>query len=98
MHARLGTFEVAPGRLDDATAFFEQEVVARFEQHAGFRGYTAYVDRERGRLVGILFWETRDALVASAATALQARTDAVRVGAVTVGEPELLELAFDVRR
>jgi len=97
MHARIGTFEVSPQRLDDAVAFFRDRVAAAFSAHDGFLGYQGYLDRERNRFVGISLWTTRSALEASSETARRALREAADLGAVIVGEPQVLELAFDAR-
>ena len=96
MHARIGTFEVSPQRLDELVAHLRDRVVPAFSKHEGFLGYRAYVDRERGRLIGISLWTTRAALDASGETARRALREAADLGAVVVGEPQALELAFDV--
>jgi quinol monooxygenase YgiN len=97
MHARIGTFDVPPQRMDEALVFFRERIVSAFSAHDGFLGYRAYVDRERGRLVGISLWTTRSALDASRETARGVLSEATHLGAVTVAEPEILELAFDAR-
>ena len=98
MHARIGIFEAAPQALLAVVDFFRDRVVLAFSKHQGFLGYEAYVDRERGRFVGISLWATRSDLEASGETARLALRDAAALGAVTVGEPQILELAFDTRR
>jgi quinol monooxygenase YgiN len=98
MHVRIGTFAAPPERLDEVVAHFRDRVVAAFSEHPGFLGYRAYVDRARGRLVGISMWATRAALDGSADTARRALREAADLGAVTVGEPEVFELAFDAVR
>jgi quinol monooxygenase YgiN len=97
MHARIGTFEMAPERLPAVVAFFRDQVVPAFSEHEGFVGYQAYVDRERGRIVGISLWTARAALEASAPTARRALAQAAALGAAVQGEPQVLELGFDVR-
>lgn len=97
MHARIGTFEVSPSRLDEVAKLFRERVFSAFSEHQGFIGYQAYVDRERGRFVGISLWTTREALMASGETARGARSEAADLGAMTMGEPQILELAFDAR-
>jgi len=47
--------------------------------------------------VGISLWETLRDLEASAGTALEARNAAADLGAETIGEPQILEMAFDAR-
>lgn len=97
MHARIGTFDVKPDQLDQVVALFRGPVFEAFSTHKGFLGYQSYVDRERGRMVGLSLWESLSDLQASSDTARQAREQAAALGAVTVGEPQLLELAFDAQ-
>ena len=86
-----------PQRLDEVVAFFRDRVVAAFSTHQDFLGYQAYVDRERGRLIGISLWATRSALDASAETARHTLREAAELGAAVVADPEILERAFDAR-
>ncbi len=97
MHARTGTFEVELARLDEVVARIRDRAVPAFGEHPGFLGYQAYVDRERGRLLGISLWETRAALDASGETARGVLRELAGLGATIVGEPQILELAFDGR-
>lgn len=95
MHARIGTFEAPPEKLEEVVSLFRDRVVSDFSKHAGFIGYQAYVDRVQGRFVGVSLWVSREALDASSETALRARNDAAALGAATIGEPQILEMAFD---
>jgi quinol monooxygenase YgiN len=95
MHARIGTFTVPAERLDDVVRLFHDQAVPAFRTHEGFLGYRAYVDRERGRLVGISLWTTRAALDASMSTGRRWIAAAGELGAAIVGEPQILEQAFD---
>jgi quinol monooxygenase YgiN len=97
MHARIGTFDVVPGRVNDVVAFLRDGAVTAFSAHEGFLGYQAYADPDGGRIVGISLWTTRAALDASGETARRALREAAALGAVLVGEPQILELAFDSR-
>jgi len=97
MHARIGTFDAPPERLNEVIALFQERIFQAFSKHEGFLGYQAFVDRGKGRFVGISFWATYSALEASEETARQARSEAASLGAITVGEPQLLEQAFDAR-
>lgn len=97
MFSRIGTFDVSPQQLAELVAHFHENVVPAFSKHAGFLGYQAYVDQERGRFVGVSLWNTRSELEASSGTAKQALAVAFKIGATPVGEPQILEMAFDAR-
>ena len=51
-HARIGTFQVLPEKLQEVESLFQNQVVPAFSRHKGFLGYTAYVDRDRGAIRG----------------------------------------------
>lgn len=97
MHARMGTFEVQPSNVDEVAKALEGEVVRAFSRHEGFLGYQAYVDREKGRVIGISLWTTRAALEASAETGRQVVGMVAKLGAAVFGDMQILELAFDAR-
>ena len=65
MYARIGTFDVPPDKVEAVTKYFHDEAVPAFSRHAGFLGYQAYVDRDKGRIIGISLWTTRAALETS---------------------------------
>ena len=95
MFARIGTFDVPPAKIDTVTAYFRDEAVPAFSKHEGFLGYQAYVNRAKGRIVGISLWTTRAALEASAETARPLLAHAAALGAALIGDPQILEQAFD---
>jgi quinol monooxygenase YgiN len=97
MFSRIGTFDVDPSKLTELVAHFHDQVVPAFSKHAGFLGYQAYVDHECGRFVGVSLWSTRLELEASGGTAKHALEVAFRIGATPVGEPQILEMAFNAR-
>ena len=97
MFARIGTFEMPSSNLEKVSALLRDKIVIAFSKHNGFLGYQAYIDREHGRLVGISLWATRSDLDASGETGRQAVSKVAELGAVVVGEMQILELAFDAR-
>ena len=97
MYARIGTFEVDPTQFDVAIEHFRVNAVKGFSVHEGFLGYQAYADRERGHIVGISRWTSREALEASNESARVILSRANELGADIVGEPQVLEEAFDAK-
>ena len=95
MYARIGTFEVEHIQLNVAIEHFRINAVKAFSAHEGFLGYQAYIDRELGRIVGISRWTSREALESSSESARWVLSRANELGAVIVGEPQILEEAFD---
>ena len=73
MHARSGSLEVAPERLDDAIARFEQELVPRYREQSGYKGFTMLVDRESGKVHGLSFWDSEADMTAADSLGAEAR-------------------------
>ena len=96
MHARHTTLQVSPERIDDMVRQLEVEQLPRFRDQDGYKGFTVLADRGSGKVVGVSFWESEDALRASEEVASQARGQAAQVGEAA-GEPgvERLEVLLD---
>jgi heme-degrading monooxygenase HmoA len=65
MYARLNTIEGLPDRMDDATRHAQEQTLPQLRQMDGFKGFVALGDRQSGRLVGVAFWESEEALRAT---------------------------------
>jgi heme-degrading monooxygenase HmoA len=65
MCARLTTIEGLPDRMDDATRHVQEQTLPQLQQMDGFKGFVALGDRNSGRLVGVAFWESEEALRAT---------------------------------
>ena len=96
MHIRMATFEVDPGKLEAVAEHFRVEAIRVFSAHEGFLGYQAFMDRDRGCMVGISRWRSLAELEASSESGRGIIRGAADLGAVVVGEPQILEQAFDV--
>jgi quinol monooxygenase YgiN len=96
MHVRIATFDVTPRQLEAVAEHFRVAAIRAFSTREGFLGYQGFVDRERGRMVGISCWNSMAALEASSESGRGIIEGAVALGAVMVGEPQILEFAFDV--
>jgi hypothetical protein len=62
MYARVTTVEASPARLDDATRFFREQVLPQLRQMDGFEGFVALGDRRRGKLLGVVLWESEEVM------------------------------------
>jgi quinol monooxygenase YgiN len=98
MYVRIGTFDAPPAQRERLLALFRGPVFDAFSRLDGFVGYDAYVDPTSGRFVGISKWVSREALLASGETGRHARQQAEALGARWIGEPQILEAAFQQRR
>jgi heme-degrading monooxygenase HmoA len=66
MHARVMTFQIDPGRFEQAERIVRESVVAALEQQNGFKGALILTDASRSRSMSLTFWETEADLTASA--------------------------------
>jgi heme-degrading monooxygenase HmoA len=66
MHVRTSTIEMDPSRIEDGVAVINDKVIPTLKGIDGFRAANFMVDRDAGKLVGITFWDSEDALNASA--------------------------------
>lgn len=95
MYVRIATFDVSPLQLEAVAEYFRVEALRVFSAYEEFLGYQVFIDRGRGRMVGISRWSSRAALEASGESGSQIIRGAAELGVVMVGEPQILEQAFD---
>ena len=62
MYARVSTVEVSPAKLDEATHFFRERVLAQLQDMDGFKGFIVLGDRQRGKLLGVALWESEEVM------------------------------------
>ena len=65
MHARLVTFRVADGRMDEAIAVYRDSVVPEARKQKGFESALLLTDRATGRGASVVFWKTESDMVRS---------------------------------
>ncbi len=96
MHARTGTFEISPERIDDVARQLETEQLPRYRDQQGYKGFTVLADRESGKVIGISFWDSEADLQASEELGAKARADAAGTGHASA-EPvrEVFEVVID---
>ena len=65
MYARVTTIEGAPDRMDDAERHVREQTLPQLREMEGFQGFVALGDRQGGKLLGVAFWESEEALRAT---------------------------------
>jgi hypothetical protein len=95
MVRRFSFFAVAPELTDDVAAYFREHAVPQFSACKGFLGYQCFQVVGTAKLLGISRWSSLEDLQASTIVATQVLAGARAIGAVTLGEPQLLEELFD---
>ena len=88
MFARLTVMQMAPPRVDAARAQLEEQIVTALKEVDGFVRFQLLVDRRTGRAIGVSWWETEEALEASARVTDEARRKAAELGGA-VGKPDV---------
>jgi heme-degrading monooxygenase HmoA len=95
MHARTGTLQVSPERIDDVVGGIRDQI-PRYHEQQGYKGFTVLADRGSGKVIGISYWESEADLEASDELGRQARQQAAETGQAG-SEPvrEVFEVALD---
>ena len=98
MYARLTTIEGAPDKMDEATRHVQEQTLPQLQKMDGFKGFVALGDRQSGRVVGVSFWESEQAMQASEEVGDRTRSDSAEaVSGAVVGveryEVDLFEVS-----
>ncbi len=92
MHARVTTLEVPPDRIDDAKRHIREQVLPRLSQMEGFQGFVALGSSQSGKLQGVAFWESEEALNATDQAVVPVREGAAEAAGGTVAGVEKFEV------
>ena len=93
MHARTGSLQVSPDRLDEVVSTFENEQIPRYREQDGYKGFTVLANRQSGRVMGVSFWESDEALQATEDLGAEARESIRQTGG---GEGEIVREDWEV--
>jgi len=85
MYARLTTFHIQPGTIDEALRIVQDAIPITKEQR-GFKGGLALADESTDKLIGITLWETEDAMLANEANGYY-RDQVGKIGSFLVEQP-----------
>ncbi len=94
MHARMTTLEGSPGRMDEGVREVREDVLPQLQQQDGFKGFLALGDRHSGKLVGITFWESEQAMRASEEVGDRTRRDTAEDTGDTIADVERYEVGL----
>ena len=92
MHARLTTIEGLPDKMDDAARHAREQTLSQLQQMDGFKGFVALGDRQSGKLLGLAFWESEEALRATEGAVSSVRSGAAEAAGGTVAGVEQYEV------
>jgi heme-degrading monooxygenase HmoA len=80
MHARTGTLQVSADQIDAMVEQLKSNQLPQYRDTEGYKGFTVLADRGSGKVIGISFWESQEALQASEALGSAARAEAAETG------------------
>ena len=92
MYARMTTLDGSPDRMDDATRHVREQVLPQLQQMDGFKGFIALGNRQSGKLVGVAFWESEQAMRAAASSVASVRGESAEAAGGTVANVEEYEV------
>jgi heme-degrading monooxygenase HmoA len=89
--------EGPPDRMDEGLRQAREHVLPLLQQQDGFKGFIALGDRQSGKLIGVSFWESEQALQASEEVGERTRSDSAEAVSGSVAGVERYEVAvFEV--
>ena len=95
MHARMSIFEGPPEKIDEGVRHAREVILPQAkEMDPGFKGIIALTDRQSGKMLGITFWESEEALRASEEGANRLREESAEAGGGTVAGVERYEVGL----
>jgi len=92
MHVRVTTLEVPPDRMDDAKRHIQERILAQLRQMEGFKGLVALGSSQSGKVQGVAFWESEEALRATEEAAVPVREGVAEATGGTVASVEEYEV------
>ena len=92
MHARVSTIQGAPGKVDDVARQAQEQTLPQLQKMDGFKGFVALGDRQSGKMLGVSFWESEEALRASDEAASSVRSAAAETADGIVASVEEYEV------
>jgi hypothetical protein len=92
MHARVSTLEGSPDKVDDATSHIREQTLPELQKMDGFEGFVALGDRQSGKVLGVAFWESEEALRATEVEVSGVRSGAAEALGGTVAGVERYEV------
>ena len=95
MHARVSIFEGPPDMIDESLRHAREVILPQAkEMDPGFKGIIALTDRQSGKLLGITFWESEEAMRATEEGANRLREESAEAGRGTVVGVERYEVGL----
>lgn len=97
MFARVTRATIAPDKLEQGMATYQQTILPSLATQRGFLGGLLLVDRSSGAGRTLTFWSDEGALRDSERVAAEARARATRESGAQIREPDTYEVVFHER-
>jgi heme-degrading monooxygenase HmoA len=92
--ARVSTFEGPPERVDELVHTAVEKVLPQLKRFSGFNGILTLADRQSGKVLTVLLWESEEAMRASEEASYWFRRYSAEVASETVIGVERYEVVF----
>jgi heme-degrading monooxygenase HmoA len=92
MHARMSILEGPQDQVDEGMRHVREQVLPLLQQQDGFEGFVVLSDRQSGKIIGISFWESEQAMRASEEVGDRTRSESAEAGGATVAGVERYEV------
>ena len=92
MYVRVNTIEGSPDRMDDLTTHIQEQTLPQLRQMEGFEGFVALGDRQSGKVLGVAFWESEEALRSTEEAVSSVRSGAAEAAGGTLMSVERYEV------
>ena len=77
-----------PDQMDEGLRDVKEHVLPLLQQQDGFKGFIALGNRQSGKLIGITFWESEQAMHASEEIGARTRSDTAEDTGDTIADVE----------
>jgi heme-degrading monooxygenase HmoA len=94
LHARMSTLEGSPDEIDEVLREIREHVLPLLRQQDGFKGFITLEDRQSGKLIGITFWESEQAMQASEEVGDRTRSETAEVTGDAIEDVERYEVGL----
>ncbi len=92
--ARVSTFEGSPEKVDDLVRAALEKVLPQLRRLDGFNGALALADRQSGRVLTVLLWESEQAMRLSEEASYWFRCYSAEAADETITSVERYEVVF----
>ena len=93
----MTTLEGTPGKRDDAKRHVREHLLPQLQQQDGFEGFIFLGDAQSGKVLGVVLWESEEAMRASEEAADRMRCESAHATGAQIAGVERYEVrVFEV--